>query len=53
LVSKHEGWTPKSKEEIEHYITKCKEHEERRASTDERNKYWYEYTRSKETSRDI
>ena len=40
-VSKHEGW--KSKEEIAHYIKKYKEHEARRASTDERNAYWSNY----------
>ena len=28
------------KQEITHYIKKYKEHEARRASTDERNAYW-------------
>jgi hypothetical protein len=37
---KYQEWT---KEEIEHYIAKCKEHEERRASTNERNEYWLNY----------
>lgn len=40
-----------TKEELEHYIAKYKEHEARRASTNERNAYWNEYRRSKETSR--
>ena len=44
-VSKYEGW--KSKEEIAHYIKKYKEHEARRASTDERNAYWQQYTERK------
>ena len=26
-----------------HYIKKCKEHEARRASTNERNAYWKQY----------
>ena len=41
-----------TQEELEHYIAKYKEHEARRASTNERNEYWNEYRRSKETSRD-
>ena len=40
-VSEYEGW--ESKEEITHYIKKYKEHEARRASTDERNAYWSNY----------
>jgi len=39
-VRKHEEWT---KEELEHYIAKCKEHEEQKASTNERNEYWRKY----------
>jgi hypothetical protein len=39
-VRKHEEWT---EEEITHYIEKYKEHEERRASTNERNAYWTKY----------
>ena len=45
LFSKYEGW--KSKEEIAHYIKKYKEHEARRASTDERNAYWKSYQERK------
>ena len=29
--------------EIKHYVEKLKEHEARRASTNERNKYWKDY----------
>jgi hypothetical protein len=29
--------------EINHYVEKLKEHEARRASTNERNKYWKDY----------
>jgi len=29
--------------ELKHYIEKYKEHEERMASTNERNKYWQNY----------
>jgi hypothetical protein len=36
-----------TKEELEHYIAKYKEHEARRASTNERNAYWREYNESK------
>jgi hypothetical protein len=32
-----------TKEELEHYIAKYKEHEARRASTNERNAYWDNY----------
>ena len=37
----------KIKEEITHYIKKYKEHEARRASTDERNAYWQSYQERK------
>ena len=40
MVRKHEEWT---EEEVTHYIEKHKEHEARRASTDERNDYWTKY----------
>ena len=36
--------------ELKHYIEKYKEHEAKRLSTNERNAYWNEYRRSKETS---
>ena len=39
-MRKHEEWT---EEEVTHYIEKHKEHEARRASTDERNEYWTKY----------
>jgi len=42
-----------TKEELAHYIAKYKEHEARRASTNERNEYWRQYNesrRSEETS---
>jgi len=39
-VRKHEEWT---EEELKHYVDKYKEHEERRASTNERNTYWKQY----------
>jgi len=45
LFSEYEGW--KSKEEIAHYCKKHKEHEARRASTDERNAYWQQYAERK------
>ena len=45
MVSKYEGW--KSKEEMTHYIKKYKEHEARRASTNERNAYWQSYQERK------
>jgi hypothetical protein len=32
-----------TKEELAHYITKYKEHEARKASTNERNAYWTKY----------
>lgn len=35
------------KQEITHYIKKYKEHEARRASTDERNAYWQQYAERK------
>jgi hypothetical protein len=33
-----------TKHQIEHYIKIHKEHEARRTSTNERNKYWKQYT---------
>ena len=33
--------------EIKHYIEKIKEHEERRASTNERQAYWSNYFKNK------
>ena len=33
--------------ELAHYITKYKEHESRRASTNERNAYWKKYNENK------
>jgi hypothetical protein len=33
--------------ELEHYIAKYKEHEARRASTNERNDYWRSYQERK------
>lgn len=39
-------------EDLEYYIKKYKEHEALRTSTNDRNKHWNEYRRSKETSRD-
>jgi hypothetical protein len=36
-----------TKEELAHYITKYKEHEARKASTNERNAYWREYNENK------
>ncbi len=36
-----------TKEELEHYIEKYKEHEARRASTNERNEYWRKYNENK------
>jgi hypothetical protein len=38
--------------EWSHYIAKHKQHEENRTSTNERNKYWDEYRRSKKTGGD-
>jgi len=38
--------------EVQHYVEKLKEHEANRTSTNDRNKYWHEYRRSQETSRD-
>jgi hypothetical protein len=38
-----------TQQELEHYVAKTKEHEARRASTNERQNYWkkyYENTRS-------
>ena len=32
---------------LEHYIAKIKEHEERRASTNERQAYWSNYFKNK------
>jgi hypothetical protein len=40
--------------DIEHYVAKYKEHEERKASTNERNDFWRQYNESRgsqETSR--
>ncbi len=37
--------------ELKHYLEKYKEHEAKRLSTNERNAYWNEYRRSKETRR--
>ena len=37
--------------EWSHYIAKHKEHEANRTSTNERNRYWDEHRRSKETGR--
>jgi hypothetical protein len=42
--------------DIEHYIKKYKEHEERSASTNERNEYWKQYNKKEldpETSFDM
>ena len=36
-------------EELRHYIAKYKEHEARRASTNERNTYWKDYFTPKRT----
>ena len=36
-----------TQEELAHYITKYKEHEARRASTNERNEYWRKYNENK------
>ena len=36
-----------TKEELEHYIAKYKEHEARKASTNERNEYWRKYNENK------
>lgn len=36
-----------TKEELDHYITKYKEHEARKASTNERNAYWRKYNENK------
>lgn len=33
--------------DIQHYVAKHKEHEERRASTNERNEYWRKYSENK------
>lgn len=33
--------------DIEHYVTKYKEHEAKRLSTNERNTYWRKYNESK------
>ena len=38
--------------EINHYVEKLKEHEARRASTNERQEYWDGYKNSTKTSRD-
>lgn len=38
--------------DIEHYVKKLKEHEARRASTNERQEYWDGYKNSTKTSRD-
>lgn len=32
---------------LEHYIAKYKEHEARKASTNERNEYWRKYNENK------
>ena len=32
--------------DIEHYVKKYKEHEQQRLSTNERNDYWNQYTKS-------
>jgi hypothetical protein len=32
--------------DIEHYVKKYKEHEQQRLSTNERNDYWKQYTKS-------
>ena len=44
MVRKYEEWT---QEEIEHYVRVMKEHESRRASTNERNEYWKKYNENK------
>jgi hypothetical protein len=44
-VRKHEEWT---EEELTHYIEKHKEHEARRASTNERQAYWENYFKNKQ-----
>ena len=36
-----------TQEELEHYIAKYKEHEARKASTNERNAYWRKYNENK------
>jgi hypothetical protein len=38
--------------EWSHYLSKHKQHEENRTSTNERNKYWDEHRRSKEAGGD-
>lgn len=34
-------------QEIKHYVEKHKEHESRRANTNERNEYWKKYNENK------
>ena len=36
-----------TQEELAHYITKYKEHEAQRLSTNERNAYWRKYNENK------
>ena len=38
-----------SKEDTDHYIKKYKEHEARRASTNERQEFWQQWTKLKES----
>ena len=65
MVCKHEGWQEEISDEypdgysrkwrefeIKHYVKKLKEHEARRASTNERQEYWDGYKNSTKTSRD-
>ncbi len=36
-----------TEKELKHYIAKYKEHEARKASTNERNEYWRKYNENK------
>jgi len=37
----------RTEEEVTHYVTKIKEHEEKRLSTNKRNEYWRNYYENK------
>ena len=43
LLRNHKQWTA---EELKFYVDKYKEHEARRASTNERNEFWKKYNES-------
>ena len=45
-MRKHEEWT---QEEVSHYVRIIKEHEKRRASANERQEYWENYYKNKNT----